>query len=270
MTGIVTTIVSEKMHTTADGKPRGSVAVSGLSYSHEKSDPPALSLVSLDAAPGEVVGIVGVNASGKSTLLHLLAGLYVPGEGRVRIGDAESSPDADADPDAVRRKTALVLQDADVQIIGSTVEEDLFLGLDKQRAVVRDTAVALAKRFCLDAVLDKPVHTISHGQRRKLCLATALLRSPEVLLLDEPFCGLDYPAILEMRDILQENAASGLTQIVATHDIEPLADIADKWVVLSKGRVVASGTAEDVFDSLAEHGVRPPCSWTNGRTLNPW
>ena len=249
-----------------DDRIRGSVVVSGLSYSHEKSEPPALSQVSLEAKPGEVVGVVGVNAAGKSTLLHLLAGLYLPGEGEVCVGNAVSPEE----PDEVRRKSALVLQDADVQIIGSTVEEDLFLGLDNQRAVVRDTVMALAKRFCLDAVLDRPVHTISHGQRRKLCLATALLRSPEVLLLDEPFSGLDYPAILEVRDILKANAAEGLTQIVATHDIEPLADIADKWIVLSEGRVVAAGSAGDVFDSLAEHGVRPPCSWTSGRTLNPW
>ena len=114
------------------------------------------------------------------------------------------------------------------------------------------------------------MHALSLGSRRKLCVATALRDAPEVLLLDEPFAGLDYPAIREVRAILAANRTAGVTQLVAAHDLEALADLADRWLVLEGGRLVAEGDSAEVFPLLRRHGVRPPGAWLAARGFDPW
>ena len=211
---------------------------------------------------GRILGLVGPNGAGKSTLLALLAGLLPPSSGTLRV----AGMDALRDGETVRRKAALVLQEADLTIIGTTIEEDICLGLTAER---RDEALDLAVRLRLPDP-GTPVHTLSHGQKRKLCLATALLRRPELLLLDEPFAGLDYPGIREIRAMLRANRDTGLTQIIACHDLEPLADLADLWLVLSGGRQAAFGPAGEVFPLLESLDVRPPCPWRAGLGIPPW
>ncbi|MGE4298978.1 MAG: energy-coupling factor ABC transporter ATP-binding protein [Desulfovibrionaceae bacterium] len=245
------------------------IAIRDLCYAYAgalRDEPPVLRDVSLDVAAGELVVLAGANGSGKSTLLAILAGLFAPTAGTVRVA-GHTSP---GDERAIRGVARLVLQDADLQMLGGTVAEDLFLGLAPDDAAARDTALALARRFGLDYSLDRPVHTLSHGQKRKLCLATALTARPGVLLLDEPLSGLDYPAMREMRDILAQGRGQGLTQIVSAHDLEPMADLADRLAVLDKGRLVLCGPPSQVMDAAKAHGVRPPCSWRHGRGIEDW
>lgn len=226
---------------------------------------PALDRITFSVEPGTLCGVVGANGSGKSTLLALVAGLFTPTAGTLSVrGDV--SPGAE---DAIRRRVALVLQDPDQEIIGATVDEDLLLGIPAAAEARRVEARRLAARFGL-VDLEAPVHTLSLGSRRKLCIVTALRDAPAVLLLDEPFAGLDYPAVREMRSILAANRAAGVTQLVAAHDLEAFADLADRWVVLAQGRVAAKGTAEYVFPALRGHGVRPPGPWLASKGLAPW
>lgn len=215
---------------------------------------------------GLTLALVGANGSGKSTLLSLLAGLYVPDKGNLTVKDC-ASPGQEK---AIRALSGLVVQDADLQILGATVGEDLCLGLNPGDAQGMAEARNLAMRFQLEHLWDQPVQALSWGQKRKLCIAAALRRKPKLLLLDEPFSGLDYPGLREMRAVLLTNRASGLTQVISAHDIEPLADIADLWAVLEKGRLVAWGSASEVFPLLAEHHVRPPCSWQAGLGVRAW
>ena len=225
----------------------------------------ALDEVTFALEPGRLCGVVGANGSGKSTLLAVVAGLFTPTAGWLSVrGDV--SPGAE---EAIRRRVALVLQDPDQQIIGATVDEDLLLGVPRRDEGRRAAARRLAARFGL-VDLEAPVHTLSLGSRRKLCIVTALRDAPEVLLLDEPFAGLDYPAVREMRAILGENRAAGVTQLVAAHDLEAFADLADGWVVLDRGRLARAGDADDVFPVLRQHGVRPPGGWLSGRGIPPW
>lgn len=229
------------------------------------SGAPALDGVSFSVPPGTLCGVVGANGSGKSTLLAVLAGLFTPTGGTLAVA-GDVSPGAE---EAIRRRVALVLQDPDQQIIGATVEEDLLLGVPRGDVARRTAARRLAERFGLRDG-EAPVHTLSLGSRRKLCIVTALRDAPSVLLLDEPFAGLDYPALREMRAILAENRAGGVTQLVAAHDLEAFADLADRWVVLERGRVATQGTAEEVFPALRGHGVRPPGGWLSARGLPAW
>jgi biotin transport system ATP-binding protein len=238
----------------------GFVNAQALTYSYHASN--AVAHVAFTLDKGQILGLVGPNGAGKSTLLALLAGLLTPSSGTLLV----AGKDALQDVEAVRRTTALVLQEADLTIIGTTIGEDICLGLAPER---RDEALDLAARLRLPDP-ETPVHTLSHGQKRKLCLATALLRRPELLLLDEPFAGLDYPGIREIRAMLQVNRDNGLTQVIACHDLEPLADLADLWLALSGGRQTAFGPAQEVFPLLESLDVRPPCSWRAGLGILPW
>ena len=225
----------------------------------------ALQSVSASIAKGALVGLVGANGSGKSTLLALMAGLYTPTSGSVRIGDF-SSP---GDEKKIRSACRMVMQDADLQILGATVGEDLLLGRKRTGENI-DTAKKIARQFELQDRWDAPVQTLSWGMKRKLCLGAALMDQPEVLLLDEPFSGLDYPGMQEMRCIIDENKRAGLTQIISSHDLECFVDMVDELAVLDKGRLVLSGPPDSVLDHVSSHGVRPPCSWNAGEGVQPW
>lgn len=224
--------------------------IEGLHYSYPNG-PSVLDGVSLRAPRGRLTCVAGANGSGKSTLLALLAGLLTPASGRISPGEDEASADADE----LRGLSALVLQDADLQILGATVREDLELGLDDSG---KSKALALAGRLGLSGLLERPVQNLSWGQKRKLTLASALAREPKILLLDEPFGGLDYPGALEIRSILSANRRQGVTQVVAAHDLDPLADLADAAAVLHNGRTALLGAIPELAEKCAEYGVKPP------------
>jgi biotin transport system ATP-binding protein len=209
--------------------------------------------------------LAGANGSGKSTLLALMAGLYAPTRGSLEVA-GRVSPGHEED---IRRVCRLVMQDADLQILGATVEEDLLLGRERGEAVTAE-ARAMAERFNLSRYWDSPVQTLSWGTKRKLCLAAALLDRPRVLLLDEPFSGLDYPGVREMRALIRANRETGLTQVVSSHDLESFIDLVDGLAVLDNGELVLNGPAESVLDHVAEHSVRAPGAWTACRTIAPW
>jgi biotin transport system ATP-binding protein len=221
----------------------------------------ALAGVSFSAERGELVCLAGCNGSGKSTLLQTLAGILAPASGVLRI----SAEGAD-------RASALLLQDADMQIVGSTVAEDMLLAWIRPDEERIGEARALAARLGLLECWDAPVHTLSYGQKRKLCLAAALLAQPACLLLDEPFSGLDYPGLCELRGILKANQAAGMAQVVSTHDLEPLLDISTRVLVLHGGGQVFCGEPARALAELAtrpEWGLRLPCSVRYSQSIAP-
>ena len=218
--------------------------------------------------PGAILCLAGINGSGKSTLLGLLAGLYSPTSGSLTIA-GHTSPGQER---GVRSRVRLVLQDAELQCLGATVGEDLLLGTAAPGALpgALPDARALAGRLGLADLWDAPIQTLSHGQKRKCAIAAALLATPAVLLLDEPLSGLDYPAILELRAILKENQAAGMTQVVSTHDLEPLVDLCHHVLALEAGRLVCFDTPAAALPRLEAMGLRPPCSWRRDGRLEPY
>lgn len=221
----------------------------------------ALCGVSLELCRGGLHVLAGANGSGKSTLLALLAGLYLPSGGVLSLGGKKGED--------IREMARLVMQDADLQILGGSVGEDVLLGHEGTEGAEL-CARAILERFAMAELWDRAVHTLSGGMKRKLCLAAALLDEPAVLLLDEPMNGLDYPAMLELRAILVANAAQGMTQVVAVHDLEPVIDLADTLTVLTQGRVALHGRPAEVLDGVRAHHVRPPATWQAGLGILPW
>ena len=242
------------------------IRASSLVFRHPGADRDTLNKLTFSIAEGQLCCLAGVNGSGKSTLLAVLAGLFAPSSGSLHVAGCEL-PREDF---RLRGKVALVPQDPDSYILGSLVEEDLLLGIDAGDTASAARAMAFARAFDLGGMLQQPVHTLSYGQKRKLCLASALAGSPSLLLLDEPFAGLDHPAAMAMRETLSRNKATGLTQIVVGHDLDLMADLADNFILLQDGAITCAGDAGAVFPRLLAAGVRPPCSWFSGGEAPAW
>ncbi len=236
------------------------IETENLSYTYPHSQSPVLRNLSLHIPTGALACLLGNNGSGKTTLLHVLAGLLKP-QGTLRLWGQDPPQDA-AKAGAA---PALLPQEPDLYILGSTVAEDLNLSLNAHDAAAKERAAALADRFGLAPLLERPVHALSHGEKRKLCLASALAAAPRLLLMDEPFAGLDFPASLELRRILADNQARGITQVVSLHDLELLGDLADVCLILRQGELALQGRPADIYPDLAGLGLKTPCWWLCGR-----
>ena len=240
------------------------IETENLNYTYPQNHAPSVRDLSLSIPEGALACLLGNNGSGKTTLLHILAGL-LKAEGALRILGRSFADGADE----IRAALALLPQEPDLYILGSTVAEDLRLSSARDEAAALARAAELAGRFGLEALMDKPVHALSHGEKRKLCLASALAGAPRLLLMDEPFAGLDYPAALELRRILIANKAQGITQVVSLHDLELLGDVADLCLVLQDGGLALAGRPMEIYPRLAGFGLKTPCWWLCGRASPP-
>ena len=208
----------------------------------------AVRAVDLELRPGEVVGLMGRNGSGKSSLLWALQGSGPRQGGSVEVGGRDPGSAA---ADEARRLVGLVPQTpGDLLYLASVGHECAQADADARRH--EGTCRALLDRFVPG--IDDDVHPrdLSEGQRLALALAVQLCADPEVVLLDEPTRGLDQHAKEGLRSVIAELAAAGHPVVVATHDVEFVAAAADRVVVMAEGELVADGpTAEVVVASPA-------------------
>lgn len=225
--------------------------------------------VTLAFDEGQLTVIAGANGSGKTTLLRHLNGLLRPASGSVSI-DGRSVGE---DPLAARQQIGLVFQDADSQIVGETVYDDTAFGPENlaldRRQIDRRVDRALAA-VGLSGFEDKRPHHLSGGEKRRLAIAGVLAMAPRVLLMDEPFSNLDYPAACRVIGQILDLHAAGHTIIITTHDLEKIVAHAQRLVVMEKGRVVRDGIPATVIDGIERFGIRPPCSVQLGKGIRPW
>ncbi len=202
----------------------------------------ALAEVDLTVDRGSVVALMGRNGSGKSTLLGQIAGMRRPDRGQVTLLGQDP---AALSPRRLIASAGLVPQDAGLLLYSDSVATEC-------AAVDRDAGLAPgATSAALDRVLpgvprDRHPRDLSEGQRLALALAVVLAPEPPVVLLDEPTRGLDYPSKDRLVVVLRHLADTGHAVAVATHDVELVARVADRAVVLADGEVVADGPARDV------------------------
>ena len=218
----------------------------GVSVSYGRL--PALRSVGLTLARGEVVALMGRNGSGKSTLLWALQGTRRRTAGSVRVAGADP---ADLDAEARRRLVGLVPQTAADLLYLESVDEEC-AAADRDAGQQSGHARSLLDRLAPGIDGGHHPRDLSEGQRLALVLAILLTSEPEVVALDEPTRGLDYPGKEALAGILASLTAEGRAVLVATHDVEFVARVADRVVVLSDGEVVSAGpTAKVVAESPA-------------------
>ncbi len=223
------------------GMAGAGIEVSGLTRSF--GDVRALDGLSLQARPGEVTALIGPNGAGKTTLLLVLATLLAPDDGMVRV----CGLDPVVEPRAVRAQIGW-MPDGFGTWDTLTVTEVLTTVAQAYR-IPRPAATDRVREVLalvhLDDLAERPARVLSRGQKQRLGLARALVHDPSVLLLDEPASGLDPRSRIELRDILRAQAAAGRTVLVSSHILTELQEMADRAVVVAKGRTVTSYELRD-------------------------
>ena len=203
--------------------------------------------LSLSVAPGEICGFIGHNGAGKTTLIRSVVGAQPPTSGTVRV----CGRDVWREPVAAKRLMAYVPDNPDVYdfLTGAQYLDliaDVFgVGAEERRR----RAGELAARLELADALGEPVSAYSHGMRQKLVLTGALLHDPALLVLDEPFVGLDPSASHELKAILRERAEAGGAMFFSSHVLEVVERLCDTVAVIRRGELVASGPTDEVRGS---------------------
>lgn len=244
------------------------IDVQGLGHIYMRGTPlaqRALQDVNLRAGQQTVHGLLGATGSGKSTLLQHLNGLLRPQEGRVRVGPFDLN-DPHLERRTVVRQVGLVFQNPEAQFFAHFVGDEIAYG---PRQYPREEALAERVRWAMQQVgldfaafKDRPLFTLSGGERRKVALASTLALRPAVLLLDEPTAGLDPRSRLDVLARLDELRAAGMTMLLSSHQMEDLAALADHLTILQDGHSARSGPTARIFAApdLAQYGVEPPAA----------
>jgi cobalt/nickel transport system ATP-binding protein len=235
----------------------------GLRYSY-RGGHPALAGVDLRVAHGERVAVLGPNGAGKTTLMLHLNGLLT-GEGDLVVAGIAAGHRRRRELCA---RVGLVFQDPDDQLFMPTVGEDVAfgprnLGLEEREITRRVTAALEA--VGMDGSEERAPHALSMGDRRRVAIASVLAMEPELLVLDEPSANLDPRSRRELLGVLDD---VGGTMLVVTHDLPFAAQLCDRAVVLSAGRIVADGPCRDVLADaalLAAHDLELPLGFDLGR-----
>ncbi len=206
---------------------------------------PAIRHVTWRVAAGEIVAVMGRNGAGKSTLLKAMVGLVSPHAGRVEVSGVD--PVKTPAPRLIGA-VGLVPQNPSDLLKGESADEEC-AAADREAEVAAGTAAGLLAELAPDLPLDRHPSDLSEGQRLLLALVVVLTAAPPLLLLDEPTRGLDYGAKRRLVDVLHRLVAAGHGVALATHDVELVAEVATRVVVMAEGEIVTDGTTADVLAS---------------------
>jgi len=217
----------------------------------------ALKDISFEIREGETVVLAGRNGSGKTVLMKHLNGLLMPDSGSVAFRGRDTRKNGPW----IRRRVGLVFQDADACLVGETVLEDILfgpenLGLSREESV--EKAGEILARLDLWDKRNLPPRFLSGGERKKLTIGGLLVMDPELLILDEPFVGLDYPGVREILDLILDLQKEGRSLLIISHDLEKILAHAHRLFLMEGGRLAALGLPEDLLDQLETRGIRRP------------
>ena len=232
----------------------------------------ALDDVSLEIAEGECVVIGGENGSGKSVLMQIIAGLMegdkafvnpveFPRSSRSLSGDevSETSSDPCVQVDG---RVGLVFQEAETQILGETPAEDIAFGpknLGWKKTDVQAAVSQALEQTGLTEKADFPARFLSGGEKRRLAVACMLAMKLPIIILDEPYANLDFGGVKQVNRLIRQLKAEGKTVIILTHEIEKCLGLADRFVVLFRGKKVFDGEPEEgLKQNLEQWNIRNP------------
>ncbi len=225
-----------------------SIIVDDLGY--DAPTRPILSNITIRSSARRI-GVVGRNGSGKSTLVRLLAGLVRPSSGRLTINGINVHDDRRG----CLQTVGILFQNPEHQIIFPRVTEEIAFGLRQQglsKHAAKEAAVEVLERFGKAHWKDAPVDSLSQGQKHLLCMMAVLAMRPKLLILDEPFAGLDIPTRMQLNRFLD---GCDISLLHVSHDPEDLRTY-DEVYWLDEGRLKASGAAGPILAAFTEEMVR--------------
>lgn len=257
---------TNNLHTNQGKDVKPVLSVADLSYTYARetifaSD--ALKNVSFDIYPGEFFGIVGHTGSGKSTLVQHFNGLLKPQTGKVTVMDYDTSQKSSIR--AIRKRAGLLFQYPEHQLFEETVSRDIAFGprclgmSEDEIAIAVDRAIAIVG---LDSsFLEKSPFELSGGQKRRVAIAGIVSMNPDILILDEPAAGLDPGGREEILSFVKKLSESGTTVVLVSHNMDDIARLTDRVLVLKDGDVMACSNPGELFSSdakIKEYGLSLP------------
>ncbi len=240
-----TKTVIKTIHTEA--APSDSVALDKLTFTYQAADTPALDNVSLKINPGEFVVVNGHSGAGKTTLARAISGILAHAYGGTVVGNVSlygKYADEYKDVTELSAKVGMVFDDADAQLIFTTVEEEILTGLetrDLPEAEVRRKLDEIYKVTCTGHLTDRAPHNLSGGQKQRVAMAAALSRETPLLVLDEATSELDKNARRQVYTLLKSMTAKGHTIVLIEHMIDETIGYATRMITMNDGRIVYDG-----------------------------
>ena len=211
----------------------------------------AVNNLTLHIAPGEIFGFIGHNGAGKTTTLKSVAGILPYDVGRITVDGISM----DEDPLACKRRMAYLPDNPDLYEFMSGIKylrliADIY-GMGEER---EGRILSLAERLGIKDDLGQPISDLSHGMKQKIAIIGAFLHEPRLVLLDEPFVGLDPHASHVLKEIMREHCDRGGAIFFSTHVLDTAEKLCDKIAIIKAGRLVVTGTTDEVRgdDSLEE------------------
>jgi lipopolysaccharide export system ATP-binding protein len=223
-------------------QPGGGLEVRSIAKSYDRRT--VLHDVSLDVHRGEVVGLLGPNGAGKTTCFYSVMGLVKPDSGRIYL----DGQDINGLPMYRRAILGLGYLPQETSIFrGMTVEQNIMAVLEvaePNREVRRERLEQLLSEFGIAALRESPAMSLSGGERRRCEIARALAAEPTIMLLDEPFAGIDPISISDIRELVRELKSRGIGVLITDHNVRETLDIVDRACIIYDGQVLFAGTPE--------------------------
>lgn len=224
-----------------------------IRYSKSK---PILENIDLSIHKGEFIGIAGRSGSGKTTLLETIGGFHKPICGTIFFENKEIF-NKSFDKISFRKKLQIVFQFPENQFFEKSVFDEVAFGLKMMK--LSDDEINLKTYKAIenvglseDSIWEKSPFILSGGEKRRVAVACALAQEPEILLLDEPFSGLDRDGSNYLKEILLELNENGTTILMVSHDIETLCELCSRILVISHGKIIKDGKPIEIFSSMED------------------
>lgn len=216
-----------------------------LSFSFNKT--PVLRGINLTLYPGECLALVGANGSGKTTLIKHFNGLYRPSRGRVLVFNQDTRRTKTS---RLASHVGLAFQNANDQFFRFQVREEIEVGARALGRYDEQWLGELTTLFRLEPLLERPPYRLSEGEKKRVAFASALAARPEILVLDEPTTGQDWPFRQSLGEFLRDLQARGQTVVLVTHDLEFAEQYACRWVLLAGGEILTNGHSWEVMGNV--------------------
>ncbi len=219
------------------------LTIKNISKTYKKASVKAIDDVSIEIEDGDIFGFIGPNGAGKSTTIKCVVGIHSYDSGEI-LFDGKSIKD---DPIEYKKQIAYVPDNPDIyeHLTGigylDFIANVFGMGEEKNELIHK-----YASKFGIEDKLANPVKSYSHGMRQKLQLISALIHSPKLLVLDEPFVGLDPKATFDLKEIMKELCANGTMIFFSSHVLEVVEKFCNKIAIIKNGKIIAQGKTEDV------------------------